>query len=79
MLIESIKKRALEVLKIDQHSTIQCYLAEEDLYRRLNVADLETVLSQDDLVVVDVLGIHSTDLSNTSTNNSKVLFGKYVV
>uniref|UniRef100_A0A9J2P6X9 Ubiquitin carboxyl-terminal hydrolase n=1 Tax=Ascaris lumbricoides TaxID=6252 RepID=A0A9J2P6X9_ASCLU len=73
---ESIKKRALEVLKIDQHSTIQCYLAEEDLYRRLNVADLETVLSQDDLVVVDVLGIHSTDLSNTSTNNSKVLFGK---
>uniref|UniRef100_F1KVS2 Ubiquitin carboxyl-terminal hydrolase n=1 Tax=Ascaris suum TaxID=6253 RepID=F1KVS2_ASCSU len=73
---ESIKKRALEVLKIDQHSTIQCYLAEEDLYRRLNVADLETVLSQDDLVVVDVLDIHSTDLSNTSTNNSKVLFGK---
>uniref|UniRef100_A0A914ZQN0 ubiquitinyl hydrolase 1 n=1 Tax=Parascaris univalens TaxID=6257 RepID=A0A914ZQN0_PARUN len=73
---ESIKKRALEVLKIDEHSTIQCYLAEEDIYRRLNLVDLETALSQDDLIVVDVLSVHSTDLSNMSVNSSKVLFGK---
>ncbi|VDM37864.1 unnamed protein product [Toxocara canis] len=74
--IDSVRKRALEVLDIDENSTVQCYLCEDGQYRRLNLTDLDTLLSQDDLVVVDVLGEDGVGLLGYLTNKSKTLFGK---